>query len=101
MLLMPAKPKEDVYVTVCSEKKKKKGASHVYLCHGHIKGLRTHPISRRTGKALHLALFGLLVVNGILNQNNRDKRGSRRNLVFIVLYSVYQSSLHINKQVIK
>lgn len=24
MLLMPAKPKEDVYVTVCSEKKKKK-----------------------------------------------------------------------------
>ena len=49
MLLMPAKPKEDVYDTVCSEKKKK-GASHVYLCHGHRKGLRTHPISRRTGK---------------------------------------------------
>lgn len=31
MLLMPAKPKEDVYVTVCSEKKKKKKVQVTYV----------------------------------------------------------------------
>lgn len=35
MLLMPAKPKEDVYVTVCSEKKKKRCKSRVFMSWAH------------------------------------------------------------------
>lgn len=84
------------------KKKKKRCKSCVFMSWAHKGSEDTSNFKKdREAKALHLALFGLLVVNGILNQNNRDKRGSRRNLVFIVLYSVYQSSLHINKQVIK
>lgn len=66
MLLMPAKPKEDVYVTsMCSEKKKKGCKSCVFMSWAQKGSEDTSNFKKdREAKALHLALFGLLVVNG-------------------------------------
>ena len=64
MLLMPAKPKEDVYDTVCSEKKKR-CKSCVFMSWAQKGSEDTSNFKKdREAKALHLALFALLVVNG-------------------------------------